>query len=446
MQKCFVLDLNKCTGCESCNIACKNENNLPANINWRQVTVFNENRIPDIPVVSYSIACNHCIDAPCMVNCPALAYQKDNETGVVNIDKDKCMGCNYCQWVCPYDAPTYNESLGIMQKCTMCSHRKDYNPACVAVCPTGALKIGDYTRGETDEMEGRPDIWRENIEPALILKPLKQHSYTPRASIRQDEKLLNGFIGRLERKPNSSVSLKTEWPLLMFTICVPLLVAAFTGFTANAYAFSKYLYMILGIACMGISTIHLGQRQRFMRAVLNWRNSWLSKEIVLFSLFYGCSSLYLLFNLEQSILSIIICIIGFATLFSMDRVYHVNSNVSKSKIHSAFTVITGLYIAAVFLYHFYFILIIGAIKLFFYLSRKIVKDSIEDFLWTAARILSGFILPVILLINSPEKFKSMIIILIIIGEVLDRAEFYRDLEFMRPQTMALNELKKMLSG
>ena len=83
MQKGFVFDVNKCTGCSACRIACIIENDLDAGLSWRDVGTFNPWRVHGIPVFHHSLACNHCVDAPCEKSCPANAYKKDPLTGAV---------------------------------------------------------------------------------------------------------------------------------------------------------------------------------------------------------------------------------------------------------------------------------------------------------------------------------------------------------------------------
>ena len=111
-QKCFIFDLNRCTGCGACVIACATENMEKQTVNWRDIHTFNETHHPVLPLFNLSMACNHCIDAACKKGCPALAYTKDKETGAVVHHADCCMGCTYCTWACPYDAPRYSGAAG----------------------------------------------------------------------------------------------------------------------------------------------------------------------------------------------------------------------------------------------------------------------------------------------------------------------------------------------
>jgi ferredoxin len=89
--------------------------------------------------------CNHCTDAPCVTICPVNALEKRRD-GIVDLDRDACIGCRACMQACPYDAIYLNEDLGAVEKCHYCAHRveKSLEPACVIVCPVGAIISGDF--------------------------------------------------------------------------------------------------------------------------------------------------------------------------------------------------------------------------------------------------------------------------------------------------------------
>ncbi len=90
-----------------------------------------------------SLSCLHCGDAPCMMVCPTKAIYKRDGDGIVEVDRDLCVGCHSCALACPFGAPQYLED-GKMSKCNFCLERLDYDmePACVRVCPTRALGFG----------------------------------------------------------------------------------------------------------------------------------------------------------------------------------------------------------------------------------------------------------------------------------------------------------------
>lgn len=154
-QLAFYVDMASCTGCKACQVACKDKNNLPAGNKWRRVFQYEggewieqDGQMVPSSVYAYfvSSACMHCANPICAQVCPAGAISK-NADGMVLIDQDKCIGCRYCSWACPYGAPQFNEEKGVMSKCTMCVDlvSKGENPACVDGCPYRALEFGELS-------------------------------------------------------------------------------------------------------------------------------------------------------------------------------------------------------------------------------------------------------------------------------------------------------------
>lgn len=151
----MVIDLNRCIGCHACTIACKIENGLGVGMNWHRVETIGApgakvgqdipaGIFPNLSMQWLPIPCMHCQNPPCLAACPTAAISKSAE-GMVLIDKDKCIGCTYCSWVCPYDVPQLNSGDGKMEKCTLCAHRviRGEEPACVKACVYGARVFGD---------------------------------------------------------------------------------------------------------------------------------------------------------------------------------------------------------------------------------------------------------------------------------------------------------------
>ena len=182
-QYAFYFDSSACSGCKACQVACKDKHGLEVGRLWRRVYEVSGGdwiQVGDAwtsSVFAYnlSIACNHCEKPICVEVCPAGAIHKRAD-GIVLIETDQCLGCGYCSWACPYDAPQYDEEKGIMTKCTFCADNIDAGlaPACVAACPMRAL---DY--GEREELEARygtisslyplPDA--SLTDPALVITP-----------------------------------------------------------------------------------------------------------------------------------------------------------------------------------------------------------------------------------------------------------------------------------
>jgi anaerobic dimethyl sulfoxide reductase subunit B (iron-sulfur subunit) len=151
-QLAFYVNMISCTGCKACQIACKDKNNLPAGVRWRRVYQYEGGEwirqggqmIPhNVYAYAVSFTCMHCRNAACMQVCPAGAISKRKD-GIVLIDQDKCIGCKSCAEACPYGAPQFNESQGVMTKCNMCYDLVDrgQRPVCVEACPQRAMDFG----------------------------------------------------------------------------------------------------------------------------------------------------------------------------------------------------------------------------------------------------------------------------------------------------------------
>jgi anaerobic dimethyl sulfoxide reductase subunit B (iron-sulfur subunit) len=178
----FYIDSSACSGCKACQAACRDKNDLAPGVSWRRIYEveggnwkIEDGVITEKPFAYYfSMSCNHCEDTPCVDACPTTALHKTLD-GIVVIDKMKCMGCNYCEWTCPYKALKMDSSQGIMTKCDMC---EDYiyegkNPACVDACPMRALEFGYYDtlvslHGSNAKIYPLPGY--EMTRPSVVLK------------------------------------------------------------------------------------------------------------------------------------------------------------------------------------------------------------------------------------------------------------------------------------
>lgn len=141
-----------CIDCGACNVACKDEWDLSDNNDRIAVVTHNEGKGGGrfkAGETSVPMTCYHCAEAPCMEVCPTDAIDRD-EHGLVQVEKDDCIGCSYCAWACPFGAAQFPDetastgNAGTMDKCTGCVERieEDENPVCFDQCATDALAYG----------------------------------------------------------------------------------------------------------------------------------------------------------------------------------------------------------------------------------------------------------------------------------------------------------------
>ena len=159
MRNAIVTDLNRCVGCLSCSVACKAANSVPVGNFWNKVLRIGPNpkaeggQCPDVEMYFLPMGCQHCENPECVAVCPTEASHV-LEDGTVQIDKSKCIGCQFCAMACPYGVRAYDTSKdkGVIEKCTMCAHLidKGEKPACVKHCPGQARKFGDLDDPDSD--------------------------------------------------------------------------------------------------------------------------------------------------------------------------------------------------------------------------------------------------------------------------------------------------------
>jgi Fe-S-cluster-containing dehydrogenase component/formate-dependent nitrite reductase membrane component NrfD len=139
-----VIDQTRCIGCHACSTACKSENQVPLSVNRTYVKSVDVGRHPQARRFFQVTRCNQCAHPPCVAACPTGAMFQRRD-GVVDFAKTVCIGCKACIAACPYDAIFINPDDHAAEKCNFCAHRLDVGlePACVVVCPTQAIVVGD---------------------------------------------------------------------------------------------------------------------------------------------------------------------------------------------------------------------------------------------------------------------------------------------------------------
>ena len=164
-----VIDHTRCIGCHACTTACKSENVVPIGVTRTYVKHVDVGVFPQVRRAHQVTRCNQCAHAPCVTACPTTAMFKRAD-GIVDFDKSICIGCKACMAACPYDAIFINPEDHSAEKCNFCAHRIDVGlePACVVVCPTQAILIGDMN----DQTSYVAQI--VNREPVNVRRPEKE--------------------------------------------------------------------------------------------------------------------------------------------------------------------------------------------------------------------------------------------------------------------------------
>jgi Fe-S-cluster-containing dehydrogenase component/formate-dependent nitrite reductase membrane component NrfD len=139
-----LIDHGLCIGCHACSTACKSENEVPLSVHRTYVKSVEVGLFPQVRRAYQVTRCNQCELAPCVTACPTAAMYRRSD-GIVDFDKRSCIGCKACIAACPYDAIFINPADHSAEKCNFCAHRLEVGlePACVVVCPTRALVVGD---------------------------------------------------------------------------------------------------------------------------------------------------------------------------------------------------------------------------------------------------------------------------------------------------------------
>ena len=204
-QLALVIDLNVCVGCHACVTSCKEWNTSgtagymadmnpyakdPAGTFFNRVQTFEVGQFPATETVHFPKSCLHCEDPPCVPVCPTGASYKRESDGIVLVDSEKCIGCSYCSWACPYGARELDQHQKIMKKCTLCVDRiydeslpeNERKPACVMACPADARLFGDISDPESDVSSAIRESGGYQLMPEWGTKPANH--YLPRRKAR----------------------------------------------------------------------------------------------------------------------------------------------------------------------------------------------------------------------------------------------------------------------
>lgn len=290
----YHYDATACVGCHGCESACNMQNRNSHEVKWRRVGELHGGEFPNYRQLFNSMSCNHCIEPACLAGCPTNSYKKlDN--GIVFHNDDSCMGCQYCTWNCPYQAPAYDASKGIVTKCHMCHERIGIGqtPACVQACPSGALSIEIIDK----EHWVREDLTQQGVAPHLpdiaFTKPTTRYTLPQNLPVLHpmDEHILHKAHGEL---PLVFMTVFTQISLgASATVVLGQIASLFSGALPKPNLISMICVVVPLMVGLPLSALHLGRPFLAVAAFLNLKTSWLSREAFWLGNFMGVAVVHM---------------------------------------------------------------------------------------------------------------------------------------------------------
>jgi hypothetical protein len=317
-----------------------------------------------------------------------------------------------------------------MGKCTLCHPRliDGGQPACVVSCPTGALKLGALDGDGPRDVAGFPDV---GIRPAIRFQPLRGRRPDPAA---EEAAAAAGAVPpETWPEPPRKVSLRSEWALLAFSSLVILLVAWLAASLVGGPRVRPAPFLALGAAGLALSTLHLGRKERAWRAALNWRRSWLSREVIAVPLFLALAGTRMHDSRPDPLLAVAA---GFVALFCIDRVYAVVACDRRPRLDGAAAVTGALFLAGVLSMQPWLALPAGVARLAGFVERlrlRRTEPGPGTLALAVARVGVGLALPLTVVVTPAAAGLALAVAAAVAGEILDRAHFYGSLEVTTPR-------------
>ena len=304
----FLIDHRKCIGCHACTVACKQENSVPVGNFRTWVKYVEKGTFPSVRRHFTVLRCNHCDAAPCVEICPVVALHKRPDA-IVDLDRDRGIGCRACMQACPYDALYLNEEKGVAEKCHYCAHRTErgLEPACVVVCPERAIVAGDASDPDTPiskmlrevpvtqrrvEKGTKPRVWYADALPDALVPgaPAEPPIYLWADRPQPQPPVPPGFEPPADLITTLDVGHAPQWGWHVWTYLLTKNVAAGAAIAAPFLAWlgvsdgaaRDVVPEIVGLAGLAATVallIHdLGRPERFMKLLLTPNpRSWLVK-------------------------------------------------------------------------------------------------------------------------------------------------------------------------
>ncbi|MBK1833329.1 DmsC/YnfH family molybdoenzyme membrane anchor subunit [Roseibacillus ishigakijimensis] len=331
-QYAFEVALDKCTSCKACVAACHSQNGLDEEESWRDVGLLLGGEEKPGWQQTITSACHHCGDPECLNGCPVQAYEKSPENGIVRHLDDQCIGCSYCIFKCPFDVPKFSKKRGIVRKCDMCHDRlaEGEAPACVQACPTEAIRIVKVERKEKDKLGQRGLGFLPGAPSPQITLPTTRYTgrEVPTTAVAADEDNLT---------PEHA-----HWPLVLMLVFTQAAVGLFLGSRSGGVPPASIpllsTVLSLGLFSTGLiaATLHLGQPLKAWRFFLGLRTSWLSRELLAFTILGGFLTAPLLNHLPFALpafLAFLPGLINHPAFFALSAVTALGAVFTSAKIY-----------------------------------------------------------------------------------------------------------------
>jgi phenylacetyl-CoA:acceptor oxidoreductase subunit 1 len=366
----MVVDINRCIGCQTCTIACKDINDTPPGVQWRRVLDVEQGTFPDVERLFLVVGCQHCEEPPCVPVCPSGATAQRAD-GLVTMDYDTCIGCGYCAVACPYQARTivhdkkwfygeetvqervvsHDDRLGVANKCTFCKERLDdglaqgltpgvdpeATPMCSSSCIARAIHFGDFNNPDSNVSQLTRDNQSFQMHEELGTNPQIRYLYETPAVPGREASAADTDDERLADPANPLVGKRqTFWDLraaVNFTmggfssgLAALACLLHFAGIVHERWLMG--LYLVAGV-CMALGLffvfLEIGRKLRFLNVLRRPQSSWMTRETYVVAVFYPALLADLIW--PSAALHLLIGLAAAAFLFCQARILYAGKGI-----------------------------------------------------------------------------------------------------------------------
>ncbi len=278
-----------------------------------------------------------------------------------------------------------------------------------------------------------------DAQPAIRFVPLAgrvpQPALIPAPSDPADVRALAASMSQDDQPPK--ITARSEWTLVTFTCIAILLVAWWVAALLGGPAVREVPLLALGLGGVALSMLHLGRKERAWRAMLNWRRSWLSREVLSYSAFMGLAGLSLVVVPQSRGVRVMAAVTGVACAWCIDRVYGAMALESRAPTDEVAATTSVAFLTGVFVGLPWLFVPLGLARAWGALRSPGAKGRVT----TRVRLLLGLVLPAALWLWGGPGARLPAVVLVIAGEALDRSAFYDALDVVTPRRKMAHALR-----